>query len=111
MSEPSAFANQAARPPATPIYILRGHAAPIHALHLFNQNLRLISADADGWIVVWDLVMKRPVAAWKAHEGAILEVKGFSSAARAETDVYTYVCAYFQYHTIANKMAQTWKRS
>jgi WD40 repeat protein len=96
MSETSEFANQAARPPATPIYILRGHAAPIHALHLFNQNLRLISADADGWIVVWDLVMKRPVASWKAHEGAILEVKGFSSAARAETDVYTYVSAYFR---------------
>jgi WD40 repeat protein len=94
MSEPSESANQASRPPVTPIYILRGHAAPIHALHLFNQNLRLISADAEGWIVVWDLVMKRPVAAWKAHEGAILEVKGFTSAAREETDVYTYVCAY-----------------
>ncbi|RHZ74018.1 ASTRA complex subunit [Aspergillus turcosus] len=90
MSELSESANQAARPPATPIYILRGHAAPIHALHLFNQNLRLISADADGWIVVWDLVMKRPMVAWKAHEGAVLEVKGFTSAARAETDVYTH---------------------
>ncbi|KAH1595816.1 ASTRA complex subunit [Aspergillus fumigatus] len=90
MSESSEVTNQAARPPATPIYILRGHAAPIHALHLYNQNLRLISADADGWVIVWDLVMKRPVAAWKAHEGAILEVKGSTSAAKAATDVYTH---------------------
>jgi hypothetical protein len=111
MNEPSDYANQVVRPPATPIYILRGHAAPIHALHLFNRNLRLISADADGWTVVWDLVMKRPVASWKAHEGAILEAKGFSSAARAETDVYTYACAYFLYQTMTNKMAQTRKRS
>lgn len=69
---------QAYQSPATPIYILRGHAAPIHALHVFDQNLRLLSGDANGWIVIWDLVTKRPVTVWKAHEGAVLEVKGFS---------------------------------
>ena len=70
--------TQARQPAASPVYILRGHAAQIHALHIFANNLRLISADADGWIVVWDLVLKRPVAVWKAHDGAVLEVKGFS---------------------------------
>lgn len=77
-------------PPATPIYILRGHASPIHGLHIFHQNLRLISGDADGWVVVWDLVSKRPIASWKAHDGALLEVKGFSPDA-ATTEVYTCV--------------------
>ncbi|KAJ5690403.1 hypothetical protein N7462_004795 [Penicillium macrosclerotiorum] len=62
--------------PVTPIYILRGHVAPIHALNILSGNLRLISGDADGWVVIWDLVTKRPVAVWKAHEGAVLEVKG-----------------------------------
>ena len=66
--------------PLTPKYILRGHASAIHSLHIFQHNLRLISADADGWIVVWDLVSKRPVAAWKGHEGAILQVRAFSLA-------------------------------
>lgn len=77
------------RPPATPIYILRGHAAAIHALQIFNQNLRLVSGDADGWIVVWDLIFKRPVAVWKAHEGAVLEVKGFMLGGGCLTEIYT----------------------
>ncbi|KAJ5952363.1 uncharacterized protein N7479_010776 [Penicillium vulpinum] len=74
---------------ATPIYILRGHASPIHALHIYSQNLRLVSGDANGWIVVWDLVTKRPVTAWKAHEGAILEARGFNIGEGA-TEIYTH---------------------
>ncbi|KAL4734079.1 WD40-repeat-containing domain protein [Aspergillus similis] len=77
-------------PPATPTYILRGHGAPIHALQIFSQNLRLVSGDADGWIVVWDLIFKRPVAVWKAHEGAVLEVKGFSRGGGRLTEIYTH---------------------
>ncbi|KAJ5558622.1 hypothetical protein N7535_008839 [Penicillium sp. DV-2018c] len=77
-----------AKPPA-PVYILRGHASPIHALHIYNQNLRLISGDADGWIVIWNLVNKRPVTAWKAHQGAILEAKGFNVGSGL-TEIYTH---------------------
>ncbi|KAL2830867.1 WD40-repeat-containing domain protein [Aspergillus cavernicola] len=76
--------------PPTPTYILRGHAAPIHALQIFNKNLRLVSGDADGWIIVWDLIFKRPVAVWKAHEGAVLEVKAFTLGARNLTEIYTH---------------------
>ncbi|PKY03717.1 WD repeat protein [Aspergillus campestris IBT 28561] len=76
--------------PPTPVYILRGHAAPIHALHVFHDNLRLISADANGWVVVWDLVLKRPVVAWKAHDGAVLEAKASSSGFGKTTEVYTH---------------------
>ncbi|KAJ5893650.1 hypothetical protein N7495_005341 [Penicillium taxi] len=75
--------------PATPTYVLRGHSTPIHALHIFSQNLRLISGDADGWIVIWDLVTKRPVTVWKAHRGAVLEVKGFSQVSGG-TEIYTH---------------------
>ncbi|KAK4870412.1 hypothetical protein LT330_004760 [Penicillium expansum] len=78
-----------AQSPAAPIYILRGHASPIHALHIYSQNLRLVSGDANGWIVVWDLVTKRPVTAWKAHEGAILEARGFNVGSNA-TEIYTH---------------------
>lgn len=83
--------SAAPKPPA-PVYILRGHAAPIHALHIFHDNLRLISADANGWVVVWDLVLKRPVVAWKAHDGAVLEAKASSSSSGfgKATEVYTY---------------------
>lgn len=83
--------RQTQQSPATPTYILRGHAAPIHALHLFAGNLRLISGDSEGWIVVWDMVSKRPVASWKAHGGAVLEAKGFRNQTEngAETVVYT----------------------
>jgi WD40 repeat protein len=75
--------------PAAPIYILRGHGSPIHALNICNQNLRLISGDANGWIIIWDLVTKRPVTAWKAHAGAVLEVKGFNIGSGI-TEIYTY---------------------
>ncbi|KAL2810720.1 WD40 repeat-like protein [Aspergillus granulosus] len=77
-------------PPATPTYVLRGHATPIHALQIFNKNLRLVSGDADGWIVVWDLVFKRPVTVWKAHEGAVLEVKGFMLGTGRLTEIFTH---------------------
>jgi hypothetical protein len=75
-------------PPATPRYILRGHASAIQALHFFAHNTRLISADADGWVVIWDVVTKRARAVWKAHEGAVLEVKGFDLPAQQE--IFTY---------------------
>lgn len=76
-------------PPATPLYVLRGHAAPIHALGFFGQNSKLASGDADGWAVVWSVVTKRPVAVWKAHEGAVLEVKGFSFEDTGEVQIFT----------------------
>lgn len=57
-------------PPAQPSYILRGHTAQIHAVHFFRQNLRLLTGDADGWVVLWSLPIKRPVAVWRAHDSA-----------------------------------------
>nr|POE72142.1 astra-associated protein 1 [Quercus suber] len=59
-------------PPALPSYIFRGHEAQIHALHFFRQNLRLLSGDAEGWIVLWDLPIRRAVAVWRAHEATVL---------------------------------------
>ncbi|KAJ5321376.1 hypothetical protein N7476_004378 [Penicillium atrosanguineum] len=86
MSETS---SQGQQPAATPVYILRGHAAPIHALHVFSQNLRLVSGDAEGWVVIWDIVTKRPVTVWKAHEGAVLELMAFQVAAGV-SEIYTH---------------------
>ena len=31
-----------------------------------------MTADADGWVVSWNLSYKRAVAVWKAHGNAIL---------------------------------------
>jgi hypothetical protein len=59
-------------PPAQPAYIFRGHAAQIHWTSFIRSNTRLLSGDADGWIVIWVLAIKRPVVVWRAHEGAIL---------------------------------------
>lgn len=61
-------------PPAQPAFILRGHSAQIHALHFTHGNTRLLTADAEGWIVSWNLAIKRPVAVWKAHDEAILGI-------------------------------------
>lgn len=75
--------------PATPNYVLRGHCCPVHSLDLFDKNLRLVSGDSDGWVVVWNLVIKRPVGVWKAHASAILEVKGLRPTSR-NTEIYTH---------------------
>ncbi|KAF2423648.1 WD40 repeat-like protein [Tothia fuscella] len=59
-------------PPAQPAYVLRGHAAQVHALHFFRKNSRLLSGDAEGWVIMWDIATKRAAAVWKAHDSAIL---------------------------------------
>ena len=59
-------------PPAQSSYVLRGHSAQIHAVHFLRDNLRLLSGDAEGWVVLWSIPIKRPVAVWKAHDNAIL---------------------------------------
>ena len=64
-----------AQGPAIPTYILRGHAAPVHNLLFFNANAFLASADSNGWLIVWSIVSKRPVAVWKAHEGSVNGIK------------------------------------
>lgn len=66
-------------PPAQPAFVLRGHSAQIHALHFTHGNTRLLTADAEGWTVSWNLALKRPVAVWKAHENAILGIGSWSS--------------------------------
>ena len=64
-------------PPAQPIYVLRGHIAQVHALHFTQGNSRLLTGDADGWVVSWSLAYKRPVAVWKAHGNAVLGIAGW----------------------------------
>ena len=73
-------------PAAQPVYIFRGHGAQIHSLHFYRDNLRLISGDAEGWIVIWDTVIKRPKVVWRAHQSAILRVQSWK-----EDRIITYV--------------------
>ena len=61
-------------PPAQPAYVFRGHSAQVHAVHFFRENLRLLSGDADGWLVCWSLPLKRPVLVWKPHNAGILGI-------------------------------------
>ena len=65
-------AQSSSLPPAQPSYIFRGHTAQIHALHFARRNLALLSGDADGWVVLWDVPIKRARAVWKPHDGPIL---------------------------------------
>jgi len=66
-------------PPAQPAYILRGHASQIHSTSFIRSKTQLVTGDAEGWIVVWSLAIKRPVAVWRAHEGAILGAQAWGS--------------------------------
>ncbi|KAF3190480.1 ASTRA complex subunit [Orbilia oligospora] len=57
-----------------PVYVIRGHPSPVHSLHFYRSNSRLVSADAEGWVVLWDIPVRRPVAVWRAHDSAVLGV-------------------------------------
>ncbi|KFY44930.1 hypothetical protein V495_03181 [Pseudogymnoascus sp. VKM F-4514 (FW-929)] len=62
------------QPPPEATYIFRGHAAQIHSTQFIRGNTRLVTGDAEGWIVLWGLASRRPTAVWRAHEAAILGV-------------------------------------
>jgi WD40 repeat protein len=63
--------------PARPTSILRGHKAQVHAAAFVRGNERLVTGDADGYIVAWDLTIMRPRAVWQAHSNATLGIAGW----------------------------------
>ncbi|KAG8161025.1 hypothetical protein KVR01_009289 [Diaporthe batatas] len=65
--------------PPQPRAILRGHKAQVHAQAFIRSNQRLLTGDADGFVVAWDLATMRPRAVWQAHMGAILGIAGWAS--------------------------------
>jgi len=60
-----------------PKAILRGHKAQVHAACFIRENARLVTGDAEGFVVVWDLTIMRPRAVWQAHTNAILGISGW----------------------------------
>lgn len=52
---------------------LRGHKSSVSCIARVQDDL--VSADRDGWVVLWNLTTKRPRALWKAHQGQILTLK------------------------------------
>ena len=72
MTQNQALAQSQTHSPLQPSYILRGHTAQVHSAFFLRENLRLLSGDADGWVVLWDVPIKRPVAVWRAHKSTIL---------------------------------------
>lgn len=85
---PTHLLQSSTLPPAQPTYILRGHTAQIHSVHFLRRNLRLLTGDADGWVVLWNLPVKRPVAVWKPHGGSVLGVGAWGPEGE---NVVTYV--------------------
>lgn len=61
--------------PPLPLYVLRGHSAQINTVHFLRSNSRLLTGDADGWVIMWKISSRRPVAVWRPHENAILGMK------------------------------------
>lgn len=59
-------------PVPQPAYAFRGHVSQIHAIAFIRGNQRLLTGDADGWVVLWDTVTRRPTAVWQAHVGSLL---------------------------------------
>lgn len=71
--------------PPQPKSILRGHKAQVHAAAFLRSNQRLLTGDADGFVVAWDLTIMRPRAVWQAHDNAILGIAGWGSTDKVIT--------------------------
>lgn len=78
--------------PAQPKSILRGHKAQIHAAAFIRGNERLVTGDADGFVIVWDLTIMRPRAVWRPHTNAILGISGWGTE-----KIITYVAVRSNY--------------
>ncbi|KAK3318215.1 WD40-repeat-containing domain protein [Apodospora peruviana] len=65
--------------PAQPKSVLRGHKAQVHATAFVSRNERLMTGDADGFVIAWDLTVMRPRAVWQAHTNAILGITGWGA--------------------------------
>ncbi|KAK4151795.1 ASTRA-associated protein 1 [Chaetomidium leptoderma] len=63
--------------PAQPKSILRGHKVQVHAAAFVRGNERLLTGDADGFVVAWDLTIMRPRAVWQAHGSSVLGIAGW----------------------------------
>lgn len=66
-------------PPASPKSVLRGHLAQVHVVAFIRGNQRLVSGDAEGYVVLWDLTIMRPRAVWRAHTNAILGIASWGA--------------------------------
>ncbi|KAJ1326838.1 ASTRA-associated protein 1 [Microdochium nivale] len=60
--------------PPTPKSVLRGHESQVHAAAFVRHDQRLATGDADGFVVLWDIAIRRPRAVWRAHTSAILGI-------------------------------------
>lgn len=72
--------------PLQPKTVLRGHKAQVHAATFIRKNDRLVTGDAEGFVVVWDLTIMRARAVWRAHSNAILGISGWG-----DDKIITYV--------------------
>lgn len=53
---------------------LRGHAFAVTSIDISRQSL-LASADEGGWVIIWSLATRRPLAVFKPHDKSIIKVQ------------------------------------
>ncbi|KAF8456956.1 WD40-repeat-containing domain protein [Terfezia claveryi] len=67
--------EDSSHPPPLPLYVLRGHLAQINVVHFLRSNSRLLTGDAEGWVIMWKISSRRPLVVWRPHENAILGLR------------------------------------
>lgn len=87
----------AARAPAQPTAILRGHRAQVHAAVFMRldrttksgasmtADTRLVTGDSDGYVVLWDLAIVRARGVWRAHQNSILGIAAWDDDGQVVT--------------------------
>ncbi|CAG8475234.1 24470_t:CDS:2 [Cetraspora pellucida] len=63
--------------PPSPVYIFRGHVEQINSLEFIENNRYLISGDAGGNVIIWDMISRRSKIQFKAHNDGILSIVKF----------------------------------
>ncbi|KAI5965363.1 ASA1 [Candida pseudojiufengensis] len=60
------------------LFGLRSHQSPITYILPINSNT-IYTSDQNGFIIKWDLSIKRPILKWKAHNDSILTLINFQN--------------------------------
>ena len=87
--------------PPQPVYILRAHAAAIHALHFTPSNTHLLSGDSDGHIIIWHLPTRRALSIFRPHTAALLAI----------TTTPTHILTHARDHTLKSFRFPAWDTS
>lgn len=62
----------------------------MRTLHVSRTGLQLVSGDDEGFVVLWSLETRRPLAIWQAHSNALLTTRFWQNSSAPDSLIVTH---------------------